>query len=168
MRSSLTRRIAPGLLGVFSALPVALAAEAAAAGLAPTSRTVYVTVSDNKGAPITDLTPADFVVKEGCEAGLKYGAGGKDDLFAVQVLSPQEIDPDIQGDLKVRDREDDDLAEVSSTQPLIKQYKANLNAYCLSLKDYITRRGGTYLFSSTAVGFDTLVLNYLRERGLLG
>jgi len=32
----------------------------------------------------------------------------------------------------------------------------------------ITRRGGTYLFASTAVPFDTLVLNYLRERGLLG
>jgi hypothetical protein len=86
----------------------------------------------------------------------------------VQTLSPQEIDPDLQGDLKLKDVEDDDTAEVSITQPLIKQYKANLNAYCLSLKDYITRRGATYLFSSTAVGFDTLVLNYLRERGLLG
>jgi uncharacterized protein (DUF58 family) len=29
-------------------------------------------------------------------------------------------------------------------------------------------RGATYLFTSTAVPFDTLVLNYLRERGLLG
>jgi len=50
--------------------------------------------------------------------------------------------------------EDDDTAEVSITQPLMKQYKANLNAYCLGLKDYITRRGGTYLFSSTAVPFE--------------
>ena len=31
----------------------------------PTNRTVYVTVTDGKGAPVTDLTPADFVVKEG-------------------------------------------------------------------------------------------------------
>jgi hypothetical protein len=31
----------------------------------PISRTVFVTATDNKGAPITDLTPADFVVKEG-------------------------------------------------------------------------------------------------------
>ena len=65
MRSSLCRPIVPALLVVFSTLSVALAAEAATAGVAPTSRTVYVTVSDNKGAPITDLTPADFVVKEG-------------------------------------------------------------------------------------------------------
>lgn len=111
---------------------------------------------------------SDFFVKEGFESGLRYVAGGKYDLFAVQCLAPQELDPDLQGDLKLRDMEDDDLAEVSITQPLIKQYKANLNAYCLSLKEYVTRRGGTYLFTSTAVPFDTLVLNYLRERGLLG
>jgi uncharacterized protein (DUF58 family) len=111
---------------------------------------------------------SDFFVKEGFEPGLRYVAGGKYDLFAVQCLSPQEVDPELTGDLKLRDVEDDDIAEVTITQPLIKQYKANLNAYCLSLKDYITRRGGTYLFTSTAVPFDTLVLNYLRERGLLG
>src|SRR3954468_22466197 len=111
---------------------------------------------------------SDFFIKDGFENGLRYVAGGKYDLFAVQALSPQEIDPDLQGDLKLRDMEDDDLAEVSITQPLIKKYKQNLNAYCLALKDYVTRRGGTYLFTSTAVPFDTLVLNYLRERGLLG
>ena len=111
---------------------------------------------------------SDFFVKEGFEPGLRYLAGGKYDLFAVQCLAPQEIEPDLQGDLKLKDMEDDDLAKVSITQPLMKRYKANLNAYCLSLKDYVTRRGGTYLFSSTAVPFDTLVLNYLRERGLLG
>src|SRR5450432_654995 len=111
---------------------------------------------------------SDFYDKGGYENGLRYVAGGKYDLFCVQTLSPQEIEPDLQGDLKLRDMEDDDTAEVSITQALMKQYKANLNAYCLSLKEYITRRGGTYLFSSTAVPFDTLVLNYLRERGLLG
>ena len=111
---------------------------------------------------------SDFFDKGGYEQGLRYVAGGKYDLFCVQCLAPQEIEPDLQGDLKLRDIEDDDMAEVSITQPLIKQYKANLNAYCLSLKDYVTRRGGTYLFTSTSVPFDTLVLNYLRERGLLG
>ncbi|MGB7159786.1 MAG: DUF58 domain-containing protein [Tepidisphaeraceae bacterium] len=111
---------------------------------------------------------SDFFDKGGYENGLRYVAGGKYDLFCVQTLSPQEVDPDLQGDLKLRDMEDDDMAEVSITQPLLKQYKANLNAYCLALKDYVTRRGGTYLFTSTAVPFDTLVLNYLRERGLLG
>jgi uncharacterized protein (DUF58 family) len=111
---------------------------------------------------------SDFFDKGGYESGLRYLTGGKYDLFAVQILSPQEIEPELQGDLKLRDIEDDDMAEVSITQPLLRQYKANLNAYCLAVKEYLTRRGGTYLFTSTAVPFDTLVLNYLRERGLLG
>jgi uncharacterized protein (DUF58 family) len=111
---------------------------------------------------------SDFFDKSGYENALRYVAGGNYDLFCVQVLAPQEIEPDLQGDLKLKDIEDDDEAEVSITQPLLKQYKSNLNAYCLALKDYLTRRGGSYLFTSTAVPFDTLVLNYLRERGLLG
>jgi uncharacterized protein (DUF58 family) len=111
---------------------------------------------------------SDFFDKGGYQNGLRYISGGKYDLFAIQILSPQEIEPELQGDLKLRDLEDGDLAEVSITQALLKQYKANLNAYCLAVKDYLTRRGGTYLFASTAVPFDTLVLNYLRERGLLG
>lgn len=110
---------------------------------------------------------SDFFIKEGFEAGLKYLTGGRYDLYGVHVLSPQEIDPDVQGDLKLKDLEDQDMAEVSITQPLLKKYKSNLNSYCLALKDYLTKRGGSYLFSSTAIPFDTLVLNYLRERGLL-
>lgn len=46
------------------ALSVAAVA-AAAARPAPTERTVYVTVTDDKRAPVADLTAADFTVKEG-------------------------------------------------------------------------------------------------------
>lgn len=111
---------------------------------------------------------SDFFDKGGYENGLRYLGGGSYDLFAIQVLAPQEIEPDLQGDLKLKDIEDGDLAEVSVTAPLLKRYKENLNAYCAGLKDFVTRRGGTYLFTSTAVPFETLILNYLQERGLLG
>ncbi|MCC7349166.1 MAG: DUF58 domain-containing protein [Phycisphaerales bacterium] len=110
---------------------------------------------------------SDFFDKEGYQAGLRYLCGGNYDLFAIQVLCPQEIDPDLQGDLKLKDMEDGDLAEVSITQPLIKKYKSNLDAYRAGLKQYLARRGANYLFASTAIPFDMLVLNYLRERRLL-
>lgn len=111
---------------------------------------------------------SDFFDKSGFEHGLRYLSGSRYDTFAVQILSPQEIEPELTGDLKLKDVEDGDFADVTITKPLIDRYKNNLNAYCLSLKDYVTRRGGAYLFSSTAVPFETLVLNYLRERRLLG
>lgn len=111
---------------------------------------------------------SDFLDKAGFEHGLRYLATAGVDFFAVQVLSPQEITPDLKGDLRLVDIEDGDSAEVSITQPLLKRYTATLNAFCLSVKEWVTRRGGTYLFTSTAVPFESLVLNYLRERGLVG
>lgn len=110
----------------------------------------------------------DFFDKGGYEAGLRYLAAGRYDLYCIQILSPQEIDPDLQGDLKLLDMEDGETAEVSITRPLIQRYKQNLNAYCLAVRQYLARRGGTYLFTSTASPFDALVLKYLRERGLVG
>lgn len=118
---------------------------------------------------------SDFLDKADFDSSLKYVANGRYDLYAIQILSPLEIDPALHGppaglvgDLKLKDIEDASTAEVSLSQPLLKQYKQTLAAYCLNLKQYITRRGGSYLFSSTEVPFDTLVLAYLRRRGLLG
>lgn len=121
----------------------------------------------HRGKGVTVIL-SDFLDKGGFENGLRYLATAGVDFFGVQVLSPQEINPDLRGDLRLVDAEDGDFAEVSITQPLLKRYKATLNAFCLSVKEWVTRRGGTYLFSSTAVPFESLVLNYLRDRGLVG
>ncbi|RMF84248.1 MAG: DUF58 domain-containing protein [Planctomycetota bacterium] len=109
----------------------------------------------------------DFMDKGGYADGLRYLIGRDFDLYVIQVLSPEEIDPPLTGDLKLVDIEDEDTAEVTVGAPLLKKYKQMLTAYCTELKDYCTRRGVTYLFTSTRVPFDTLVLTYLRQRGLL-
>jgi len=110
---------------------------------------------------------SDFMDKGGYADGFRYLLSRDLDLYAIQVLSPEEIDPDLAGDLKLLDVEDDDVAEVTVSKLLLSRYKALLTAYCTELKDYCTRRGITYLFTSTRVPFDTLVLSYLRQRGLL-
>jgi uncharacterized protein (DUF58 family) len=110
---------------------------------------------------------SDFMDKGGYADGLRYLLGRDLDLYVIHVLSPEEVDPTLAGDLKLRDIEDDDLAEVTISKPLLDRYKANLQSYCSELKDHCTRRGITYLFTSTRVAFDQLVLSYLRQRGLL-
>jgi uncharacterized protein (DUF58 family) len=110
---------------------------------------------------------SDFLDKGGYADGLRYLLSRDLDLYVVQVLAPDEIDPTLAGDLKLRDVEDDDLAEVTISKPLLDRYKANLQALCTGLRDYCVRRGITYLFTSTKVDFDVLVLSYLRQRGLL-
>ncbi len=113
------------------------------------------------------LVLSDFLDKGGYADGFRYLLGRDLDLYVIQVLSPEEIDPPLAGDLKLIDVEDEDVAEVTVSRLLLKKYKAMLTAYCTDLKDYCTRRGMTYLFTNTRVPFDTLVLSYLRQRGLL-
>ena len=110
---------------------------------------------------------SDFLDKGGYADGLRYLLSRDMDLYVIQVLAPDEIDPPLTGDLKLIDVEDEDVAEVTISQLLLKKYKAMLTAYCNDLKNYCTRRGITYVLANTRVPFDTLVLAYLRQRGLL-
>lgn len=113
------------------------------------------------------LLLSDFMDKSGYEAGLRYLIGRKYDLYAIHVLSPDEIDPPLNGDVQLVDVEDDDLADITVSRALINRYKQNLDAYCRGLQEFCTRRGVSYMFTSTAVPFEQLVLNYFRQRGML-
>lgn len=113
------------------------------------------------------LIISDFLDKGGCEDALRYLIGRRYDLYVLQVLSPQEIEPHIAGDLRLVDVEDGDVAEVTVNRALLQRYRENLAAYCRKLRRFCTRRDATYLFTSTAVPFDRLVLHFLRRRGLL-
>ncbi len=110
---------------------------------------------------------SDFLFKEGFENSMRRLISGKYDLYAIQILSPQEINPDISGDLKLIDVEDADGAEITISSALIKYYKKNLNAYCNELKEFCNRRGATYTLANSADSVELLVLNYLRRIQLL-
>lgn len=113
---------------------------------------------------------SDFMFKEGYEKGLRYLAGGGYDTFCLQILSPEEIDPakhGMSGDLRLTDIEDEDVAEVTVSAALLKRYKENLNAYCGKLRDFCVRRGMMHLTIDTSTDLTTLLLDYLRKRGLL-
>jgi uncharacterized protein (DUF58 family) len=110
---------------------------------------------------------SDFFDKAGYQAGMRYLLGRELDLYCVQVLSPDEIEPTLSGDLRLRDVEDDDMAEVTISRALINRYKQNLQAYCSEFRSYCSARGVSYIFTPTDVEFEQIVLNVLRRRGLL-
>jgi uncharacterized protein (DUF58 family) len=113
------------------------------------------------------LVFSDFFFKEGFEQGLRMLVGGGYDVFLVQVLSPQEVDPPMTGDLRLKDVEDGDLAEVTISAPLMKRYKANLAAYCQALNQFCLRRDMQMLTVKSDTPIDVLLLDYLRKRGVV-
>jgi uncharacterized protein (DUF58 family) len=110
---------------------------------------------------------SDFMDKGGYEEALRYLIARQLDIYVVQILSQEEIEPDVVGDLRLTDIEDDDVAEITVTGPLLKRYKQNLAAFRGALQEFCTRRGVAYLFTSNQVPFERLVLSYLRQRGLV-
>jgi uncharacterized protein (DUF58 family) len=113
------------------------------------------------------LVVSDFLDKGGFEEGLRYLLGRNLDTYVVQVLSPAELEPELVGDLKLVDCEDGDVAEITVSRPLLDRYKANLQAFCESLRDYCNQRGISYVMAPTSHPFEALILSYLRQRGLV-
>lgn len=113
------------------------------------------------GSGIT-IVISDFLFKQGYETALRRLIGAQYDLYVIQVLSPQEIEPELGGDLKLLDIEDGDAAEITVSSALLKYYKRNLAAYCSDLNDFCTRRGAVYVRTNSADSVESLVLNYLR------
>ena len=110
---------------------------------------------------------SDFFIKEGYQDGLRLLVGHGFDIFVMQVLSPQEINPPITGDLRLKDIEDGDMAEVTISAPLLKRYKANLAAYTDQLRQFCARREIMHLTVSTETEIETLIIDYMRKKGLL-
>ena len=113
------------------------------------------------------LVLSDFLFKGGYESGLRRLVSRRYDLYVIQVFSPQELAPPLSGDLRLVDVEDGDQAEVTISSALVKYYKRNLAAYCGQLKAFCQRRGVAYTLTNSGESVESLILTYLRRRGLL-
>ena len=120
----------------------------------------------NSGKGILVLI-TDLMDKSGYEDALKYLVARDLDIYLIHVLSQEEIDPDLQGDLKLVDCEDRDFAEISVSRRLIDRYKQTLASFIEEARDFSAKRGIAYTMTSTERSVERLVSKYLRQRGLV-
>ena len=120
----------------------------------------------NSGRGIVVLI-SDLMEKSGFESALRYLVSRDMDVYVIQVLSAEELDPDVQGDLRLVDCEDGDVAEVTVTTALMRRYKQTLAALVDSARDFCARRGIVYLLARNEIPIDELITGYLRTRGLV-
>lgn len=110
---------------------------------------------------------SDFLDKDGYEKALKQLIHKRCDIYAIQVLSEEEIRPQLAGDLRLVDAEDQSVTEVTITERLLRNYNELLKSWCEELRTFCVKRGISYLNTSTAAPFDELVLRYLKQAGLV-
>jgi uncharacterized protein (DUF58 family) len=120
----------------------------------------------NAGKGIVVLI-SDLMDKTGYEPALRYLVSQRMDVYVIHVLSQEEIDPDVKGDLKLIDCEDQDIAEITVSAPLLARYKSTLNAFVSGAQDFCNRRGMNYLVANNQTPVKDLIGSYLRRRGLV-
>jgi len=120
----------------------------------------------NTGKGIVVLI-TDLLDKNGYEAALRYLMAREYDVYVVHVLSPEEIDPDVTGDLRLIDCEDADEAEVTVSGPLLNRYRETLAAFVEGARYFCARRDITYMRADSGTPVEELIQGYLQKRGLV-
>ena len=110
---------------------------------------------------------SDLLDKQGYETAFRYLLAQQMDLYIIHLFTPEEMSPDVQGDLRLIDCEDGDLAEITVSQPLLDCYKQTVASFVDRTREFCTRRGMSYLFTNTEAPIDQLIARYLRQRGMV-
>ena len=120
----------------------------------------------NQGKGILVLI-SDLMDKAGYEHAFRFLVAQEMDVYVIHTLCPEELNPELKGDLKLVDAEDNDIAEVTVSRPLLDRYKRTLASFIDGAREFCTRRGMNYVMASTETPVDKLVASYLRRRGLV-
>ena len=110
---------------------------------------------------------SDLMDKEGYETALKYFVSHEMDCFVIQVLSQEELEPDVKGDLRLVDCEDQNEAEITVSAPLLRKYQQTLNGFVAAAQQFCSNRGLHYLLANNQLPVEELVAKHLRRRGLV-
>jgi uncharacterized protein (DUF58 family) len=106
---------------------------------------------------------SDFLDPAGYEKGLEALAGRGFQVNAVQILSPEELNPSTYGDLKLVDAESGALQEVTFGKYRLKSYQQTVNNFCQRLREFCQTRGIRFFMASSATPLEQLLLKQLRE-----
>lgn len=98
-------------------------------------------------------------------ACLRVLGGVGHEACLVQVLAPEELDPDLEGDLRLLDAESDSVVELTANRDALKLYRENLAAHNASLAEACRRHGGRFLQVSSADSVEQVVRDRLRKEG---
>ena len=113
------------------------------------------------------LLLSDLFDPDGYEQAFKHLLQNRNDLYVLQVLSPQEIQPDLFGALRLIDVETSEDVEISITDELLNVYGRRLKAFQAEVKRFSSQYGVHYLPVSSDAPVERLLTDSFRRLGLI-
>lgn len=111
---------------------------------------------------------SDFFTPDGIEAALKYLLYKKQETVVIQILSQDEVNPVLEGQIRVVDSETGCFRDVSITPVFLKQYNKQLDKFLGGLKECSARVGASYIKVSSDETIEKVVLESLAGNGIIG
>lgn len=109
----------------------------------------------------------DLMSPAGYQDGLRALQGKGYEVGIIHLLSPDEIEPPLDGDYKLIDAETGEEAEVTLDASLLDEYRARVEAWQSEINSYCANRNIHYIPVVTDAPWDQLVLNTMRARGIV-
>ena len=91
-------------------------------------------------------------------------ASTRSELIVLHVLSPQELDPQLEGDVRLVDRETGEAVDVTADLATVDAYRSRLTAWREAFAELATKRAATYVDLSTETPLNELIFAELRRR----
>jgi uncharacterized protein (DUF58 family) len=101
------------------------------------------------------------------EKALSRLAGRSGEVVVLHTLSPQELRPELGGDVRLIDRESGAAVSVTLNNDAIRLYGQRLAEWRRTIESFCARHGLGYVPIDTATPLETLVFDVLRWRGVL-
>ncbi len=111
---------------------------------------------------------SDFLDVGGYESGLKALVSRGFQVSAVQILAPEELNPQAYGDLRLVDSETGLAQEVTFGRHRMEAYSRVVRQYVQRLREYCSGRGIHFFQCSSDCALEDLLLSQLREAEVWG
>lgn len=109
---------------------------------------------------------SDLLSETGFEDGMKRLRYGKHDVTIVHTLAPQELTPELLGDVRLVDMETDVGVDVTANRATMQAYARRLAAFLQEIQSFAHQSGCSYVLGNTGTSFEDLVLRQFRTLGL--
>lgn len=133
-------------------------------GDAPVDEAVDRLLQQHRGRGAAVLL-SDFLTFGDLRRTFNSLAGAGLEPFALQILAPTEIDPELTADLRLVDSESDQTLDVTAAGDLLAIYQEYRLRYQRQVERLAMQRGGRYFMAASDTPLPTLVLDHLRRKG---
>jgi len=114
-------------------------------------------------SPGLTIVISDFLAPGGYQTGLRAVRQLRQEVALLQILAPDEIEPDLQGDWRLRDCERASSVDISGTPAVLQAYQQRLQNFIQELVSFAHDHAMTYAMIPSDTALTDVVQRLLRQ-----